>query len=1242
MKRQESTLWKTWLKVAACAAFGLLMACSDNGGENEPPAPTPTPTPTPGTSVGTIDFSLKTEDGTSLPTQGPVQVESQQGLELVISQKSSYTDPNGKVYTCEPKASIALEASLDTVYAKDIKALTTINGNPKAQTGQSGSNPVKKTTQQVFSIGEQDIFFDLAHEIYTYTNSKQQKIEMPYILVGQAKFGDGTATESKAASSPITLRSLSLSRASVTDSTLYEVDAKFSLEVSTVNTKESQKQTLNFEVGYLAVVENVTELTGVVEYTLDQTDMVIQGGEETTVTLEQQSKFMNGEETVYESRPQANLSLKAANAQVFVGAVEELTALIDTEDARTSQEGSNPTTHSFQKRWATKNQSFDWTTAYQVCYAETGEEMPYLKVNEPKLVGIEATEKASRVSINDTVYYDVKATFEVELEAQNVSEAQKQTLSFVVDYEGAVVKTIPLTPALDYTLKQTAYTVQGGEEVEIAIRQQARYLNGDQAVYNHEPVATLKLTSSKALVYAAHADAFREYVEQEAQTAKEGNQPLTHTYRNTWKAGEQTFEWETAYQVFTAESGDEMPYLQVGTPKLTDIKVTEKESRATLSETVSYDIQATFEVELEAMNVNEAQKQTLTFTVNYEGAVVSVTQLIPALSYGLEAQNYSVKGGDEKHIAIRQSSQYLNGDQVVYSHEPVATLQLSSGKPMVYAQDLATLKKYVANEAQVSSEGTHPTLHTYGNTWTAGEQTFKWATSYQMYTTESGDEMPYLKIGEPKLTGIEATERKSRVVLNDTVYYDLTATFEVELLPMNIEQATEKLTFAVNYEGAVVTTTQLTPVLEYTLEIEENKEIIDKGNLVGNKFILNKTGLTRINPSIEIKSAYLNGDSIVQQFSKRIGFTFDKERNDMYAEDMEQLKTLIETEDATVTVRESGTAEYHTYEKTFSTYGMDFYFYSSYSVDHPEGYPEMPYLKVGEPKLVSIETVEPESRVVINGIVSSHQMKAIFEVELTPMNIDLPAEKLTIELNYEGSIGYNDKEVGELVSTTYRKDMIYLEPHHNLIARTSCVVYRDRKYEDGTVVTDSIYGGPWFMLEDVVYVDTSYFTGSIEATFGVVNKEDNSAGIAIVSSSVEVPDLEHIVFSRDFGMNVNSPGDYSTYWAEVDRSAYNSANPVEGWYYTKVVNIFVGYLEYINDDVVEMLYKMRIEASYYDRFLYVDGKLIDFAEFRPSWDDGVFTTSDVSGGKVYTLECKGSYAGQEVHLKTSVTVTAKK
>ena len=160
----------------------------------------------------------------------------------------------------------------------------------------------------------------------------------------------------------------------------------------------------------------------------------------------------------------------------------------------------------------------------------------------------------------------------------------------------------------------------------------------------------------------------------------------------------------------------------------------------------------------------------------------------------------------------------------------------------------------------------------------------------------------------------------------------------------------------------------------------------------------------------------------------------------------------------------------------------------------------------------------------------------------------------------------------------------------------------------------------------------------VEITYGNVSTDYNNSGIYIVSSSIEIPSFNEFSSLESQDMNRNVPGDYSTYLAEADRSAYNSANPVEGWYYTKVSNQKYGNLLYSG----QLICQCMIEAAYYDRFLYVDGNLIDFAEFRPSWDDGVFTTSDVSGGKVYTLECKGSYAGQEVHLKTSVTVTAKK
>lgn len=764
----------------------------------------------------------------------------------------------------------------DTIYAKDLKALTAISGTPSKQTESSGTNPVKKQTLQSFSIGGQDVLFDLSHEIYTYTNSKQKKIEMPYIKVGEANFGKGEAAESKSASAPVTLRSLSMSRASVTDSTLYEVSAKFNLELATVNTKESQKQTLNFDVKYLVVVENVTELTPVLEYDLEQTEYNLKGGEEASVTLKQVSKFANGDEAVYTSRPQASVSLKAEKALVCVASAEELTALLETEDAQTAQEGSNPITHTYLKKYATKNQSFELATSHQVCFTqETGEEMPYLKVNEPELVGIEATEKGSRASMSDTTYYDVKAIFSVELEGVNVTEEHKQTLTFTVDYEGAVVKTIPLTPSLTYSLKQKEYTLTGGEE---------------------------------------------------------------------------------------------------------------------------------------------------------------------------------------KEITIAQASKFMNGDQAVFSQEPVAMLKFITGKGTVYADNLETLKKAVTNKAQTGKEGAQPLKHTYSNTWKAGDQTFAFENSWQVYTSASGDEMPYLKVNEPKLVSLEATERGSRAVLSDTTYYNMEATFAVELAGVNVEEAvSETLTFTVNYTGAMVKNTTLTPVLEYSLQ-----DIV--GLEEGNKLSLSIPGYSGANRSFTIKSSFLNGDSVVQQYNKEVSFRYSIEKNDMRAEDMEQLKTLIETEDATTSVQQWGDAQTHTYKKTFSTYGIDFHFESSYSVNHPEGYPKMPYLKVGEPKLVSIETVEAESRVVISGIVSSHRMKAIFEVELTPMNIDLPAEKLTIELNYEGVIGYTNKEVGELVSTEYRKDFLYHEPIGNLIARAQCVVYRDRKYEDGT---DRHY--LWRFLNDRVY-----------------------------------------------------------------------------------------------------------------------------------------------------------------------------
>ena len=70
------------------------------------------------------DESQNKGDGTA---ESPAQVTEAEPLNVVVSQESSYTDPNGTVYTCEPKASVEVVALEKRVYAEDIEALTKIS-----------------------------------------------------------------------------------------------------------------------------------------------------------------------------------------------------------------------------------------------------------------------------------------------------------------------------------------------------------------------------------------------------------------------------------------------------------------------------------------------------------------------------------------------------------------------------------------------------------------------------------------------------------------------------------------------------------------------------------------------------------------------------------------------------------------------------------------------------------------------------------------------------------------------------------------------------------------------------------------------------------------------------------------------------------------------------------------------------------------------------------------------------------
>lgn len=159
-----------------------------------------------------------------------------------------------------------------------------------------------------------------------------------------------------------------------------------------------------------------------------------------SVTLQTVCHYTDADGRQHTAKPAAVIRLKAKNASNFVEELEALSTLIETENPTLSQSGENPLVNLYKGSFATLGQSFDFETSYEVYKTENGDEMPYLKVSEPKLVNIEVKERATtRVIVKDTTYYDVTAKFEVELLGVNTNEELNKTLSFDVNYTGGVV-----------------------------------------------------------------------------------------------------------------------------------------------------------------------------------------------------------------------------------------------------------------------------------------------------------------------------------------------------------------------------------------------------------------------------------------------------------------------------------------------------------------------------------------------------------------------------------------------------------------------------------------------------------------------------------------------------------------------------------------------------------------------------------------------------------------------------------
>lgn len=198
---------------------------------------------------------------------------------------------------------------------------------------------------------------------------------------------------------------------------------------------------------------------------------------------------------------------------------------------------------------------------------------------------------------------------------------------------------------------------------------------------------------------------------------------------------------------------------------------------------------------------------------------------------GTAASPYMTVSAAPLGVSLQAECHYTDARGQLHTYSPQATLSLTARRAMAVAADAEALGTQIQTaDGTLTTEGTAPAVHTYRQTLatsgTEGQQ-FDVELRYEAYTAADGTALPYLQLSEPRLVGIEVKERSATrltTTVYDTVRYDVTARFEVDVEAVNTTDAlSQTLTLAMHYEGGVVNAQEVEVELVKT---EYRKEMI--------------------------------------------------------------------------------------------------------------------------------------------------------------------------------------------------------------------------------------------------------------------------------------------------------------------------------------------------------------------------------------------------------------------------------
>ena len=648
----------------------ILCACIFSGCDEdpfEPPTP-PVEDTIPAGDDGSVEFVISNDNGGTSGdgTTTPAVATSSDPLEMTISQTSSYADPDGTVFECAPKAEIMLMVNVDTVYVKDIQSLTVVSSDADISTSKNGKNPVTHSTKQKFYIGNQEVEFDLNYEVYTYVNSKKQNIEMPYILLNAAKFGSAESVETRNAGgvrlSDISVRPLKpATRAiNVTDTTEYEVTARFNLDAETANLAQTTKENISFEVVYVGVVTETNSYPGA-EFSYQLTDANGNAVEATSFTVEPNSTF--------------ELNIKQSSSYTdqdgAVSATPVAWTKITTPDVLSIQK---PEDLADKLSYVTIETNFE----------EPEGDLPYYELGEVVLDGKVTVAEQSVSNDGKTQVYKATATYKQKATPVNYEDGDELEFTYVVEYLGKVSFSgaefsYQLTDADGNTINATSYTVEPNSTFALNIKQSSSYTDQNGNVENANPIAWTIITTPDVL---------------SIQKPEDLTKKLSYV----------------SIQTYSEELKGNMPYYKLGKVELEgEVTVTEQ-STSNEDNTQVYKATATYKQKATPVNFEDGKELEFTYVVEFLGEVS--VELVD-VEYVQEVI------WEDAHDNIYTNSQIVITRKAKYSDGTVNETKFYSTKNFV--QPVVSYdKKDKSGEIEYTNHGMNTTINSFVSTCATG------------------------------------------------------------------------------------------------------------------------------------------------------------------------------------------------------------------------------------------------------------------------------------------------------------------------------------------------------------------------------------------------------------------------------------------------------------------------------------------------------------------------------------------